>query len=64
VVIALNGDRSAFEASEDSRFGNVLYLGGKPSGCCMEAIGLYDPLHYEGSIDEVRISDIQRAFGG
>jgi hypothetical protein len=59
-LVAQKADISYYKSSPRTTQENVFKIGEKTTYCCMEAIGISRPLYFEGSIDELRISDIER----
>lgn len=52
-VVASNLDSSYYQASPRDSLENVIFIG-KKSSCCMEGIGIYQALDFEGTIDELK----------
>ncbi len=58
-LLSQKADFSYYQSSPRTSEENIFTIGSKTS-CCMEAIGIYRPLSFEGTIDELRISNIER----
>lgn len=58
-LIAMSKDCTVYESSPRTSLENIFYIGFK-TYCCMEGIGVFRPITFEGYLDEIRISDLER----
>jgi hypothetical protein len=58
-LIVQNQDTSVYQSSYRSTEENVFKVGDK-TYCCMNGVGIYRPISVEASIDEIRISNVER----